>query len=160
MFMSHSTKKMNRHVTWWRKFNATFWLLPAWFAPHYKLRVMFHRWRGVRIGKNVFIGYYCTLDNVHPECITLEDNVSVGANSVVISHDDYGVGSMGVYESSMKPVLFKRNSAVGIGTFVMPGVTLGENAVVGAYSFVSRNVPPNTLCVIPRKPFRVEIEPR
>ena len=161
MKSSYSFEKFNRHVSLWRKLMATLWLLPAWFAPHYKLRVMFHKWRGVNIvGKRVFIGYYCTLDNVHPEQITIEDDVAIGANSVVISHDDYSGWALNDCESSIKPVLFKRCSAIGIGTMVMPGVTLGENAVVGAYSYVNRNVPANTLCVMPRKPFSIELPPK
>ena len=158
--MSHSEKKINRHVSWWRKFNATFWMFPAWFAPHYKLRIFFHRLRGVKIGKNCFIGYYCWLDNVHPECITLDDYVSIGANSVVLSHDDYCSVAANEYESNLKPVHFERYASIGIGTFVMPGVTLHENAVVGAYSFVNRDVPPNTLCVMPRRPFKTSIPPK
>ena len=159
--MNHSHKKFQRHVSLWRKINAVVWLLPAWFAPHYKLRVFFHRLRGVNIvGKNVFIGYYCTLDNVHPEYITIEDNVAIGANTVVISHDDYSGIALNNFESNIKPVVFKKFAAVGIGCMVMPGVTLGENSVVGAFSYVHTDVPANTLCVMPRKPFKIELPPR
>lgn len=154
-------KKFQRHVSLWRKINAVIWLWPAWFAPHYKLRVFFHRLRGVNIvGKNVFIGYYCTLDNVHPEYIMIEDNVAIGANSVVISHDDYSGIALNDFESSIKPVVFKKFSAVGIGCMIMPGVTLGENSVVGAFSYVNKDVPANTLCVMPRKPVKIELPPR
>lgn len=151
---------INRHVSLWRKFNASFWLLPAWFAPHYKLRVFFHRLRGVKIGKGVFIGYYCTLDNVHPEMITLEDYSFVGANSVIISHDDYGPAAMGGGESNIRPVVVKRRAGIGIGTFVAPGVTIGVGAVVGAYSYIDKNIPDCTLCIRPRKKFSVLLPAR
>lgn len=151
---------MNRHVSLWRKINATIWMFPAWFAPHYKLRILFHRFRGVKIGKGCFVGYYCTLDNVHPEMITMEDGSSIGANSVVISHDDYGPCALGISESNIKPVVLRKGASVGIGVFIAPGVEIGEKAVVGAYSYISRNVPANTLCVTPRKPFKVELPER
>lgn len=151
---------INRRVSPWRKFNASFWLLPAWFAPHYKLRVFFHRLRGVKIGKSVFIGYYCTLDNVHPEMITLEDYSFVGANSVIISHDDYGPAAMDTEESSLRPVVVKRGAGIGIGSFVAPGVTIGVRSVVGAYSYVDKDVPDCTLCVLPRKKFKVLLPAR
>lgn len=154
-------KKFERRVSLWRKINAVVWLLPAWFAPHYKLRVLFHKWRGVNIvGKNVFIGYFCTFDNVHPEYITIEDNVAIGANSVIISHDDYSGIALSDFKSDIKPVVFKKFSAIGIGVMVTPGVTLGENCVVGAYSYVNKDVPANTLCVLPRKMVKIELSPR
>lgn len=142
---------MKCKVSLWRKVNATIWLLPAWFAPHYKLRAMFHRWRGVKMKGKVFIGYYCTLDNVHPEMITLEDGVFVGANSVILTHDNYGPRALGEKVSEPKPVVMKRGSGIGIGTLVRPGVTIGENSTVGAHSFVQKDVPPNVMCVLPRK---------
>ena len=160
MFMNRSPKRCDNKVVWWRKLNAVLWLIPAWFSPHYKLRVFFHRLRGVKIGRHVFIGYYCTLDNVHPEFITLEDNVSIAANCVVLAHDDFSGFARNDYESNIKPVLFKRYASIGIGTIVMPGVTLHENAVAGAYSFVNRDIPANTLCVMPRKAFSVKIPPK
>lgn len=142
---------MQCEVSLWRKINATIWLFPAWFAPHYKLRVMFHRWRGVKIHGKVFIGYYCTLDNVHPEMITLEDGVFVGANSVILTHDNYGPRALGASVSVPKPVHLMKGAGIGIGTLVQPGVTIGENSTVGAHSVVSKDVPDNVMCILPRK---------
>lgn len=142
---------MKCKVSLWRKINATIWLLPAWFAPHYKLRAMFHRWRGVKMHGKVFVGYYCTLDNVHPEMITLEDGVFVGANSVILTHDNYGPRALGTAVSEPKPVHLKKGAGIGIGTLVQPGVTIGENSTVGAHSVVSKDIPDNVMCVLPRK---------
>lgn len=142
---------MKCKVSLWRKINATIWLFPAWFAPHFKLRAMFHRWRGVKMHGRVFIGYYCTLDNVHPEMITLEDGVFVGANSVILTHDNYGPRALGTSVSEPKPVHLKKGAGIGIGTLVQPGVTIGENSTVGAHSVVSKDIPDNVMCVLPRK---------
>ena len=140
-------------VSLWRKLNATLWLFPAWFAPHFKLRAMFHKWRGVRIQGRVFIGYYCTLDNVHPELITLEDGCFVGANSVILTHDNYAVRALEEGVSEARPVHLKKNAGIGIGCLVQPGVTIGENSTVAAHSVVSRDIPDNVMCVLPRKEF-------
>ena len=142
-------------VSLWRKLNATIWLLPAWFAPHFRLRAMFHRWRGVKMNGRVFIGYYCTLDNVHPELITLEDGVFIGANSVILTHDNYQARALNSEESEAKPVHLKKSSGIGIGTLVQPGVTIGENSTVGAYSVVSKDIPDNVMCILPRKEYWV-----
>lgn len=151
---------MNRKVTLYRKLMATIWLLPAWFAPHYKLRVFFHKLRGVHIGRKVFVGYYVTLDNVHPEMITLEDLSFVGANSVIISHDDYGPTAMGLQESNLRPVVIGKAAGVGIGSFICPGVHIGQYSMVGAHSFVDRDVPEYTMCILPRKRLKVKLPAR
>jgi hypothetical protein len=39
----------------------------TFFCPLNKLRLTFHRWRGVMIGVNVYIGMQCTIDNAYPE---------------------------------------------------------------------------------------------
>lgn len=157
LFSKPKTSHYSRGVTIWQKLRATVWLLPAWFAPHYKLRVLFHRLRGVKMGKNVFVGYYCTLDNVHPEMLELQDGCSVCANSTILTHDDFLPKVTRGTEATLKPVVVKRNATIGIGVMILPGVTIGENAVVGAYSFISRNVPDNTMIVSPRKAFSVKM---
>jgi acetyltransferase-like isoleucine patch superfamily enzyme len=42
-------------------------------------------------------------------------------------------------------VVLKKNCKIGSHTVIMPGVTVGENSIVGAHSFVNRNIPKNTL---------------
>jgi acetyltransferase-like isoleucine patch superfamily enzyme len=42
-------------------------------------------------------------------------------------------------------VTLKKNCRIGTHSTIMPGVTIGENAVVGAHSFVNKDIPPNVL---------------
>ena len=74
--------------------------------------------------------------------ITIEDNVQVAANVQLISnnHDLYDRAVL-----VCKPVLLKRNCWIGAGATILPGVTVGENAVVGAGSVVTRDVEANTV---------------
>lgn len=46
-----------------------------------------------------------------------------------------------------KPVLIKKNAWIGARAIIMPGVTIGENAVVGSGSVVTKDVPDNTIVV-------------
>lgn len=120
-------------------------LLPlAWFFPHRKGRAYFHKIRGVKIGKNVEIGYFCIIGNVHPAEITIEDGAVVTARSTILEHDNalYYTGR-GVVKSG--PVCIKKGAFLGIGTIVMPGVTIGEKSVIAPYSFVNRDIPSNVL---------------
>jgi acetyltransferase-like isoleucine patch superfamily enzyme len=119
-------------------------LFCAWFAPHKSLRVFFHRIRGVRIGRKVEIGYFCIIGNVHPELITIEDKAVITARVTILDHDNsyYYIGKGDV---NLKPVLVKKNSFIGIGSVVMPGVTIGEGSIIGALSFINKNIPDHTV---------------
>ena len=82
--------------------------------------------------------------------VTIEDDVLVAANVQLISnnHDLYDHQIL-----TCKPVVLKRNCWIGAGATILPGVTVGENAVVGAGSVVTRDVEANTVVV--RNPARV-----
>lgn len=126
-----------------RIFSVMF-LLPAWFSPHKSLRVFFHKLRGVNIGNNVEIGYFCLLDNVHPQLITIEDNAVLTAGTVVLTHDNafYYTGRGPVKYGK---VIIKNRAFVGINTIIMPNVTIGECAIVGANSVVLKDIPANAI---------------
>ena len=74
----------------------------------------------------------------------IEDDVLVAANVQLISnnHDLYDHQIL-----TCKPVVLKRNCWIGAGATILPGVTVGENAVVGAGSVVTRDVEANTVIV-------------
>jgi acetyltransferase-like isoleucine patch superfamily enzyme len=128
----------------WRRILSVLFLLPAWFSPHKSLRVFFHRLRGVQIGRGVEIGYYCLIGNVHPGTVHIEDGAVVTANCVLLDHDN------ALYYTFGGPVRIgeihiRRRAFIGIGAIIMPGVDVGERAIVAPHSFVSRDVPARTL---------------
>jgi maltose O-acetyltransferase len=118
--------------------------LPGWFAPHNSLRVFFNRLRGVKIGRNVDIGYFCTLDNVHPELITIEDGATIVARAYITAHDNCYYYTHG---KSVKygPVVIGKGAFIGTGAVIMPNVTVGEHAIVGANSVVLKDVLPGSV---------------
>ncbi|MFH0730649.1 MAG: acyltransferase [Pseudomonadota bacterium] len=71
--------------------------------------------------------------------VTIEDHVQVGSHCSL-----YSVSTI---DNKTGPVLLKRNCRIGSHSIVMPGVTIGENAVVGAMSFVNRDVPDGAVVV-------------
>ena len=137
--MDHSNEQKARGNFWRRAFGVLF-LLPAWFAPHTKLRIFFHRLRGVRIGRGCEIGYFVIMGNVHPDMIAIEDGAVIAAHCTLLEHDNayYYTGRGPVMSEK---VTVKAGAFIGIGTVVFPGVTIGEKAIVGAMSLVRRDIP-------------------
>jgi acetyltransferase-like isoleucine patch superfamily enzyme len=98
------------------------------------LRVALHRARGVKIGKNVWIGYDVILDTSYPFLITLEDGCALSMRVTVVAHFRESHG-----------VKIERDAFVGAGAIILPNVVVGRGAVVTAGSVVTRSVPPMTV---------------
>lgn len=98
------------------------------------------RGNSVKIGKNVVVMNNALF--MAAGGITIEDNVLVAANAQLISnnHDLYDHAVL-----TCKPVHLKRNCWIGAGATILPGVTVGENAVVGAGAVVTKDVEDNTV---------------
>jgi len=105
------------------------------------LRISLHRWRGVNIGKGVWIGYDVILDTSRPHLITIEDGASLSMRVMVIAHFRETQG-----------VKIEQDAFVGPGAIILPNVTIGRGAVVTAGSFVRQ--PPATMTVVPGTPLR------
>lgn len=94
----------------------------------------------VRIGRNAIVMPNSLM--MASGTITIEDNVQVAAYVKLISnnHDPYDRMIL-----TCMPVVLKRNCWIGAGAVILPGVTVGENSIVGAGSVVTKDVPDNTV---------------
>ena len=106
--------------------------------------------RNIRVGKNVFINHACTF--MDRGGITLGDNVFIGPKVCLIT-ENHGILPSERRILTSKPVTLCNNVWVGAGAIILPGVTVGENSVVGAGAVVTHDVPPNT--VVAGNPARV-----
>ena len=131
--------------------NMMDWAILEPLAPR-KLRPSLMRRMGCKVGKGCFIGDHVRIDQSHADMITLEDSVSVASGTRLLCHQrdftHYFVGSdymkLGY---TIKPILLKKGCLVGMESFVMPGVTVGEGAIVGAGSLVAKDIPDWTVAV-------------
>lgn len=101
------------------------------------------------IGKNVFINFNCTFLALGG--IVIEDNVLIGPDVKIMSE---GHPLSPVERQSLVPgkVHIKQNAWIGAGATILPGISIGENAVVAAGSVVTKDVPANTVVAgIPAK---------
>jgi acetyltransferase-like isoleucine patch superfamily enzyme len=108
------------------------------------IRIFLHRKRGVKIGKNVHIGPMVNIDDSYPNFVIIEDGVSIAGLCFILTHNKPMHYHNHLSEAYLAPVIIKKNAWLAIGVIVLPGVTIGEGAIVAAGSVVSKNVPPNT----------------
>jgi len=115
-------------------------------VPFSGLRIRLYRMIGFKIGKNVFIGMKCYLDDLEPS------NTSIG-NNVTISYGCYF--SMHGKGQTRTHIEIKDGAYIGMRATLMAkkaGLVIGEKAIVGAGSVVVKHVLPNTTVVgVPAK---------
>jgi acetyltransferase-like isoleucine patch superfamily enzyme len=101
------------------------------------------------MGKNVFINHDCTFLDIGG--ITIEDEVLIGPKVSLIT-EGHPLNPAERKALTVKPIVIKRNAWIGAGAIILPGVTVGENAVVAAGAVVNKDVPSNTVVAgIPAK---------
>ena len=118
----------------------------AYSCPLNSLRITFHRWRGCHIGKGVYIGRYCFLDNMYPDYIYIYDGASINAESMILTHFNPFEYWRNVFEAQVKPVVIGENAIVSVRCTIMPGVTIGKFSVISADMTIEKSIDDYTLC--------------
>ena len=85
----------------------------------------------LKLGKHTDVGYGCFLQAENG--IVIDDYVQIGGGTFI-----YSVSTI---DNKKGSVWIKKNAKIGALTVIMPGVTIGKHAIVGAHSFVNKNVP-------------------
>jgi acetyltransferase-like isoleucine patch superfamily enzyme len=98
--------------------------------------------RFISLGKNVFINHACSFLDIGG--ITIEDDVQIGPR-VNLTTENHPLAPSDRTTLLVQPIVIKRNAWIGAAATILPGVTIGENAVVAAGAVVSRDVPANTV---------------
>jgi acetyltransferase-like isoleucine patch superfamily enzyme len=105
----------------------------------------------VEIQKNAFIGKNCKIQSHTFICegVTIEDEVFVG-HGVTFTNDSYPRATTGgklqtEADWKVEPTLIKKGASIGSGTTILANLTIGENAIIGAGSVVTKDVPANTI---------------
>ena len=113
----------------------------------------------VEIQKNAFVGNNCKISSHTFICegVTIEDDVFIG-HSVVFINDTYPRATTdGKLQTeadwTVEKTLVKKGASIGSGSTILSKVTIGENAIVGAGSVVTKDVPANT--IVAGNPIRI-----
>jgi acetyltransferase-like isoleucine patch superfamily enzyme len=108
----------------------------ARIAPSFGIKRFLLRLTGAQIAPYAAIGLGVTLDIFFPQDITIEDDATIGYNTTILAHE------FTYREWRRGPVRIARGATVGANCTILPGVVIGEGAVVSVMSLVNRDVPP------------------
>ena len=89
----------------------------------------------LKLGKYVDIGAFTYVNAKYG--VTIEDYVQIGSHCSIYS--------ISTIDGKIGEVILKKNCRIGSHSLVMPGVTVGENSIIGAFSFVNKDIPDNVL---------------
>ena len=89
----------------------------------------------LKLGKNFDIGTFTYINSHYG--VEIEDDVQIGSHCSIYSHS-----TIDLKKGNVK---LKKNCKIGTHSTIMPSVTVGENSIIAAYSFVTRNIPSNQI---------------
>ena len=102
---------------------------------HEKYHFLIHYKDNLELGTNTDIGAFTYINAKYG--VKIEKNVQIGSHCSIYTHS--------TIDDEKGKVIIKENARIGTHSSVMPGVTIGKNTVVGAHSFVNKDIPDNTL---------------
>lgn len=144
--------------------NMMDWAILEPFAPR-NLRPRLLRKIGCNVGKNVYIGDFVHVDLQHASMITIGDYTHITSGCRLLCHQrdltNYRKGDNSADLGYKKGcITIGKGCMIGMETMIMPGVTIGDGAIVGARSLVTKDIPAWTIAT--GSPARVvkEIEER
>lgn len=137
----------NIHQKHLEKMLDRFYLEP--FAPR-KLRPILIRKMGCHVGKNTFFGDYVRMDTSYADMIYIGDYTHITSGCRLLCHQrdltGYCVGDNAAelgYRTG--EIHIGKGVMVGMETLIMPGVTIGDGAIIGAGSIVTKDIPAWTI---------------
>ena len=89
----------------------------------------------LKTGKNFDIGTFTYINCKFG--VEIEDDVQIGSHCSIYSHS--------TIDDKKGKVILKKNCKIGTHSTIMPNVTIGENSIVAAHSFVTKNIPKNQM---------------
>jgi acetyltransferase-like isoleucine patch superfamily enzyme len=110
-------------------------------TPFSRLRIIMYRMLGFKIGKGVFIGMKCYMDDMEPSKTIIEDNTTISYGTYFAAHGKW---------QGHTTIHIKEKAYIGMRCNIIAGkhgVTIGENAVIGAGSLVNKSIPDNAVAV-------------
>ncbi len=130
------------------KYSYSSMLLDSWNFKFIRARLW--KFFGCKVGKNVTIGNNVAMDYGFANLIELGDNVMIANRCLFLCHKrDLSNFKKGDDPTKLgykiAGIILEKNCQIGMGAVILPGVTVGEGAIVGANSLVTKDVEPWTI---------------
>lgn len=128
-----------RTVSKWKGIKNFIFIQIARYCPSLPVKNwIYRRVLGMEVGLNTAFGLMVMVDVFFPEKIKIGDNTIIGYNSTILAHEYL------IKEYRLGQVTIGSNVMIGANSTILPGVTIGDHAVVGAGSVVHKDVEPYT----------------
>jgi len=113
----------------------------AWLASRLPggAKLYLYKKMGVAIGKNVQIMPDIRMEIFFPELLSIGDNVVIGQEAFIACHE------FNVHEFRYGKIKIGKNVLIGARAFLLPGITIGDNAIIPANTTIYRDVPANSI---------------
>ena len=145
-------------LKWYAMKTSKNWVI--WNRIPLNCRARLWRLVGCKIATNVNIGYDVYFDVPQAHHIVVEEKVWIASRVLILAHkrdlSNYYVGDdINVQPYIIKDVIIRRGAHIGMNSVLLPGVEIGEGAIIGAGSVVTKSIPAWTVaCGVPCKVIR------
>lgn len=133
---SNSLWQLYKTVSFWKVMKCFTVVQLARYTPWMPLKNwMYRTLLGMKVGENTAIALMVMMDTMFPERISIGSNSIIGYNTTILAHEylieEYRLGDVKIGSGVM----------IGANSTVLPGVTIGDGAVISAATLVNADVP-------------------
>lgn len=135
----NSLRYVYRNVPFWRVIKNFIVIWLARYTPFLGVKNWFYRnLLGMSIGANTSVALMVMMDILHPEMISIGEDSVIGYNTTILAHEYL------LREYRLGEVRIGKKVVIGANCTLLPGITIGDYAVIAAGAVVTSDVPPNT----------------
>jgi len=124
------------------KLTIKFAMRSAIARPIQYIRFLYYRWKGFDLHPSVIMERNLNLDRLYPQGIHIGENTLVASSVTIMSHDHCKRIDN---QPLLADVYIGKNCFIAVGAIILPGITIGDEVIIGAGSVVTKNVPSNTI---------------
>ena len=140
MHSGNSLWNIYKTVSFWKVMKCFIVITIARFMPFLRVKNWLYRtFLGMKIGKQTSFALMVMPDTMFPERISVGDNTVIGFNTTILAHeyliDEYRLGDVEIGSNVM----------IGANSTILPGVRIGDGAIVSAMTLVHRDVPAGSM---------------
>lgn len=137
---SNSLWQIYKTVSFWKVMKCFMIITIGRFMPFLSVKNwMYRTFLDMKIGKNTSFALMVMPDTMFPERISVGDNTVIGFNTTILAHEYL------IEEYRLGDVEIGSNVMIGANSTILPGVVIGEGAIVSAATLVHKDVPAGSM---------------